>query len=253
MRFRSRFTLPLLALTVLISSARPAIAQSAAATAPATTRRAHNFAHWEKDIAAFEKQDQTNPPPKHCIVFTGSSSIVRWKTIAKDFPGLPVINRGFGGCEQVDVNHFADRIIFPYEPSMIVLRVGSNDIHAGKSADEVFNDFKTFATAVHEKLPDCTIVYIGQSPAPIRWADRFENKALNEKVKAFADASPQLKVKYVEMYDVSITPDGKPREDLFVADRLHFNAEGNRLMADRVRPFLPPSDTPAPHAAAPAR
>ena len=38
----------------------------------------------------------------------------------------------------------------------------------------------------------------------------------------------------------SITPDGKPREELFLPDRLHFNEQGYKLLADRVRPFLPP-------------
>jgi lysophospholipase L1-like esterase len=33
--------------------------------------------------------------------------------------------------------------------------------------------------------------------------------------------------------------DGKPREDLFVEDKLHFNAEGNKLLAEKVRPYLP--------------
>ena len=72
---------------------------------------------------------------------------------------------------------------------------------------------------------------------------------LSERVKAYVDANPQLQLKYVEMYDLSLTPDGKPREDLFVADRLHFTPEGNHLMADRVRPYLPEGGTspqPAP-------
>jgi Tol biopolymer transport system component len=34
-------------------------------------------------------------------------------------------------------------------------------------------------------------------------------------------------------------PDGKPRPDLFVEDKLHFNAEGNRLLAQKVRSVLP--------------
>ena len=40
-------------------------------------------------------------------------------------------------------------------------------------------------------------------------------------------------------YGMTLGPDGKPREDLFVADKLHFNAAGNRLLAERVRPYLP--------------
>ena len=251
MRRRPLSVALLLALVLTLAPALPARAQAAPASAPATTRPAHNFARWEKEIAAFERQDKTNPPPKHCIVFIGSSSIARWKSLPEDFPGLPVVNRGFGGCETVDVTHFADRILFPYDPSMIVLRVGGNDIHAGKSADEVFGDFQTFVRTVRDKLPDAPIVYIGQCPNPARWSERDANKALNEKVKAYVGANPPLKLKYVEMYDLSITPDGQPRPELFVADRLHFTPEGNHLMADRVRPFLPQSDTPAPQSATP--
>ena len=32
--------------------------------------------------------------------------------------------------------------------------------------------------------------------------------------------------------------DGKPRPDLFIEDKLHFNAEGNKLFAARVRKYL---------------
>ena len=92
----------------------------------------HDFAKWEKDIAAFESKDQATAPPKGGIVFVGSSTIVRWKTLAQDFPGLQIINRGFGGNEIEDCTHFADRTIFPTSRKMIFLRAGGNDIHAGK-------------------------------------------------------------------------------------------------------------------------
>jgi hypothetical protein len=38
-----------------------------------------------------------DPPPKGGIIFTGSSSIRMWTSLKEDFPGLPVLNRGFGG------------------------------------------------------------------------------------------------------------------------------------------------------------
>src|SRR5436305_13430653 len=71
---------------------------------------------WEPEIAAFEASDRTNPPPKDCIVFVGSSSIRMWSSLKSDFPGLPVVNRGFGGSELADSVHFANRIIVPYRP-----------------------------------------------------------------------------------------------------------------------------------------
>src|SRR5688572_13107998 len=79
----------------------------------------HNFARWEKEIAAYEQSDRTNPPPKGSVLFIGSSTVRLWKTLAQDFPDHRVINRGFGGSQIIDSAHFAERIIFPYEPKAI--------------------------------------------------------------------------------------------------------------------------------------
>jgi lysophospholipase L1-like esterase len=207
-----------------------------AAEAPAATKPAHDFARWEKAIAAFEQRDKTAPPPKGALLFIGSSTIAGWKTLAADFPDQQVINRGFGGSEIADSTHFAERIIFPYEPKMVFLRAGGNDIHGGKSAEQVFADFKQFAEKVHSKLPETEVVYIALSPAPARWEERDANKALNALAKEYAVKTP--KVKYIETYEITLTPDGQARTELFVADKLHFNAEGYKLLAERVRAFL---------------
>src|SRR5262249_31053266 len=113
----------------------------------------HDFAKWEKEIAAFEQSDHTNPPPKGALLFIGSSTIRLWKSLAQDFPEQRVINRGFGGSEILDATHFAERIVFPCEPRMIFLRAGGNDLNAGKSPEQVFADFKAFVTRIHGKLP----------------------------------------------------------------------------------------------------
>ena len=126
----------------------------------------HNFARWEKEIAAYEASDRTNPPPKGGALFIGSSTIRLWKTLATDFPDHKVINRGFGGSEIVDATHFADRIIFPYEPKQIFLRAGGNDIHGGRLPEQVAADFADFVRVVHERLPNAEIVYIAVNPAP---------------------------------------------------------------------------------------
>jgi hypothetical protein len=38
--------------------------------------------------------DATNPPASGAFVFTGSMTIANWKTLAQDFPGQLVLNRG---------------------------------------------------------------------------------------------------------------------------------------------------------------
>ena len=195
-----------------------------------------DFAQWEKDIAAFEASDRTNPPPKGGVLFAGSSTIVRWKNLQQDFPGLQVINRGFGGNQIADSTHFANRIIFPYEPRMIVLRAGGNDIHAGKSPEQVADDFKTFVATVHKRLPRARIVYISQPPTIARWEEREALKKLNALIAAYIKTDSRLV--YIETYDTTLDANGQPRPELFVEDKLHFSAEGYKVLAARVRPFL---------------
>ena len=218
----------LLFLFILVLSAPASFAQ-----VPAN----HNFSRWEKDIAAFERSDATNPPPAGGVEFIGSSTIARWKTLAEDFPHHRVFNRGFGGSEILDSTHFAPRVIFPYAPRMIVLRAGGNDLWAGKTAEQVFADFKEFAAAIHARLPDTDVLFIGLTPSLARWAQRDKEKALNHSVEEYSRGIPHLK--FLEDYDMVLGADGKPRPELFVADGLHFNAEGYKLLVERVRPFLP--------------
>ncbi len=197
----------------------------------------HDFAKWESGIAAFEQKDRTSPPPKNALLFIGSSGIRLWTSLAADFPGHQVINRGFGGSQIADSTHFADRIIFPYEPRMIFLRAGGNDLAAGKSPGQVFEDFKEFVATVHAKLPETDIAYIALNPSIARWKQADKEKELNSMVEEFVRQTPHLK--YIETFSMVLGPDGKPRPELFIADRLHFNAEGYKLLKEVVRPFLP--------------
>ena len=198
---------------------------------------AHDFGKWEKEIAAYEQMDRTNPPPTGALLFIGSSTIRLWKTLAQDFPDHRVINRGFGGSEIVDSTHFAERVILPYKPRMVFLRAGGNDLNAGKSPEQVFADFKGFVAKIHSKLPETEIVFISLSPSIARWKQAEKEKAVNTMVEEYVRKTPRLK--YIETYSMPLGADGQPRPDVFVADKLHFNEAGYKLLAEAVRPCLP--------------
>lgn len=183
-----------------------------------------------------EESDKTIPPPKGAVLFIGSSTIRMWKTLAQDFPQAQVINRGFGGSEIVDSTHFAERLIFPHAPKQVFIRAGGNDIHAGKTPEQVFADFKDFVAKVHGKLPETEIVFIALSPSVARWPEAGRERSLNGMVADFAKGKPR--VKYLDAADVSLDANGQPRPELFISDKLHFNAEGYKLLAERVRPAV---------------
>src|SRR5580692_2541696 len=126
----------------------------------AQTALAQDPARFEKEIDAFAKADTTNPPPKNAILFIGSSTIRKWTTLAQDFPGRKVFNRGFGGSQMSDAIYYFDRIVAPYQPGLIVLYEGANDISDHKTPEQVFHDFKAFVAKVHEQLPQTRLDFV---------------------------------------------------------------------------------------------
>src|SRR5688572_22583891 len=206
------------------------LALLAAAALAQTTNR------WEKDIAAFEAQDRTNPPPKDAILFIGSSSIRLWKTLAQDLPEHKVINRGFGGSQISDSVYFADRIVVPYRPKMVVMYAGGNDINAGEGAEQVATDFKAFVQRVHAKLPETRIAYISIAPNPARWAQMDRVRRANELIREFTKMNPRLT--FIDVFPHMLGEDGQPRPEIFVADRLHMNEQGYALWTKVIRPVL---------------
>lgn len=224
-------------LTVSFLLAASSVAEPVAAQVASAWVAPHNFARWEKDVTAFEKSDLFSPPPKNAVLFVGASTIVRWKSLAEDFKGTVVLNRGFGGNQIADSTHFAGRMIFPYEPKMIFLRAGGNDLHFGRSVDEVFGDFKDFVAKVRTRLPEVLIAYIALSPSPARWNEREAGDLLNVLIAAYIKTQKNLL--FVDASKISLGADGQPRPELFVADRLHFSEEGYKLLAETVRPYLP--------------
>ena len=191
---------------------------------------------WEPEIAAFERADRESPPPKNGILFIGSSSIRLWKTLSADFPGFQVINRGFGGSQIADSVELAQRIVFPYEPRLIVFYAGGNDINAGKTPEQVVADFKAFVAKVQARLPRTKIAFISIAGNPARWAQVEEVKAVNAMIEQFARETPG--VRYINVFTHMLGRDGQPRPEIFTADRLHMNEEGYKLWTKIVRPFL---------------
>jgi lysophospholipase L1-like esterase len=193
-------------------------------------------AKWEQDIAAFEAADKQAPPPRNAILFIGSSTIRMWTTLADDFPKHTVINRGFGGSELADAVHFADRIVIPYKPRLIVLFAGTNDISNGKSPEQVRDDLRAFVAKVRTALPDARIAYLGISPAPVRWDQADKQKETNRLIKEFIGSVENMM--FINQWDQFLGADGKPREELYLSDRLHSSEAGYRIRAEIVRPHL---------------
>jgi lysophospholipase L1-like esterase len=191
---------------------------------------------WEEDMARFETADAAHPPPQHGIVFVGSSSIRFWDTLASDFPGQPVINRGFGGSEIRDSTWYADRIVIPYAPRLVVFYAGDNDLAAGRTPAQVRDDFVAFVQRVHKDLPDTRIAYISIKPSPSRAQLIPQVIEANNLIRHAASRLPH--VDFIDVYTRMLDATGQPRPELFREDQLHMTRAGYEIWRDAVAPEL---------------
>ena len=191
---------------------------------------------FEKDILAYEEADKQSPPPKGGILFTGASSIRLWKTLAQDFPGLPVYNRGFGGSQLSDSIYFAERISIKHAPKTIVIQAGGNDINVGKTPEQVLADFKTYVEKVRAALPEVKIIFLNLGPSPKRWEQREAQQKANQLVRDYIAAGKNLV--YADLWPGSIGADGLPKPELYVEDKLHPSAAGFAMRKELLRPLL---------------
>ena len=206
------------------------IVSAASAAAPPSPTR------WESEIRQFEEQDRTNPPKPGCILFTGSSSIRLWTTLAADFPKRPVLGRGFGGSEMSDLNHYVDRVVLPYAPRHILVYEGDNDLGNGKTSAQVLADFQTFVSRVRARLPRVRIDYIAIKPSKARWKLLDQIKATNDSIANWAKS--QRRVGYIDTFSPMLTSTGELRIGLFREDGLHLNAEGYAVWTAIIRKKL---------------
>ncbi len=204
--------------------------------AAARPREVPDSTRWESEIRAFEDADLANPLPHGGIIFTGSSSIRLWTTLGQDFPGLPVANRGFGGSMIPEVTAVLERIVTPHRPALVVLYCGTNDIDAGRSADQVASDFKAFVKALHDALPLTRIAFISIAPNPARWPQVAVQRAANRAIAEYIATDARLA--YIDVFSQMLGPDGLPKPDIYREDQLHMNARGYALWVPIVRPYL---------------
>ncbi len=174
---------------------------------PPSSIATHDSSKFEGEIRAFEASDRTNPPPKGCIVFVGSSSIRKWTTLKQDFPDLAVVNRGFGGSVLADSVHFANRIIIPYGPRQVVIYAGANDIAAGEPPDAVFGDFIALVTRLHAALPQARLSYIAIAGNPARWAQLTKVVKANGLIRDYCN---EHGIDFINVFPLMLGPDGKP-------------------------------------------
>lgn len=219
-------------------SAKSAMAVTSATSAKSAmpaTKKPEGPERWEKTIQKFESEDAAGKSPHGGILFVGSSSIVKWH-LADYFPELPVVNRGFGGSYLSEVAHFAKRLVAPLKPRQIILYAGDNDLAVGVTPEKLASYYREFVATVRAAQPEVPIIFISIKPSPARRALLDKTKEANRLIEAETKRGKNLS--YLDVFTPMLGPDGEPRAELFVGDKLHMNDAGYKLWTKMLAPLL---------------
>ena len=190
---------------------------------------------WEKEIKKIEARDASEMDPPNAVLFIGSSSIRRWDDIAIDMSPFQTIQRGYGGSKYSDVAVFAPRLLHPHQYQALVIFVG-NDV-SGKPEDHTPDQVEELARYIvnvsQTHQPDAPVLLIEVTPTEKRFAAWEKIRRVNERLREIALSTPG--VHFVATAEHYLDPQGNPRIELFVDDRLHLNAAGYDLWAALIR------------------
>ncbi|MEP7338497.1 MAG: GDSL-type esterase/lipase family protein, partial [Acidobacteriota bacterium] len=123
-----------------------------------------------------------------------------------------------------------------YQPRMVVLYAGDNDLAAGKTPQQVFEAYQAFVSRVRAKLPKAKIAYISIKPSLARVKLMEQMRTANELIRGYASKNKNLV--FIDVFTPMLNAEGQPRPELFIEDGLHMTRAGYDIWRKAVAPTL---------------
>ena len=185
----------------------------------------------EKEVQRYEAENAE----KGQIVFYGPSFFTRWSerwgnvelrdSILGKSGAKCCVNRGFGSSCPEQQLYYYPRMVRALEPSALVYGVGfGNGLTFGYTPDELLFLAERVIAYAREDFPDMPIYIYGESRR--RHASNADKMACLEGLREIAKQYSNC---------IYLDPDEFPeltREDIYIEDNVHFNAEGFRIFGD---------------------
>lgn len=191
---------------------------------------------FDEEIVEFEREDQYQGARKGIIVCVGDAAVRNWTTMQQDFKGMPVKNRGFGGATILEVNHYFRRLTDPFQPEVLVMHAGENDLKLGATPAQVKAAFDAFLEQIRISNRASRVVYISIIPTPDNsniWAEIKQANALIQQV-----ANANDRIEFIDMSRELLDGDGQPIPQLYQSDGESLNQTGYARWANAVVPVV---------------
>lgn len=152
-------------------------------------------------------------------------------------------NCGIAGITSDILLHFIDEGILKYEPSVVYLMIGTNDLGNTIMASprDIALNVKEMVEIIHYNLPECQIHLLSCIPCVEKYhgykamkAGIRSNDILKMIFKEYKRMIPYDYVDFINVYPALCNKKGEPIENYYV-DGLHINDEGYQHFADEIK------------------
>ena len=193
---------------------------------------------FQQEINQFKADDKLNGIRKNAILFAGSSSFTYWKGVKLDLGCDKIINRGFGGSTLNDLLLHKKFLFSSIRPKQIFIYCGENDLatDAKISTGEVLERWKKLHQYIRKQNPKTDVYFLSLKPSPARWHLKEKMQEVNKLIKQYNQQNEHTY--FIDLWPSMITPENKPKPDIFLKDSLHMNNGGYDIWVDHIRPKL---------------
>jgi lysophospholipase L1-like esterase len=187
-------------------------------------------------LDALAEKDEADPPAKNGVEFVGSSMFEGWTEVAAHMAPMSAFNRAIGGSKTADILSHLDQLVLQYEPKVVVLYSGINDVGEGVSSEAAAENIRKIIEGIQADLPETEVVYI-----PILDTTNRPNVAelitdANNRVVSYAEGNARVTV--VDISAALVNENGDTRPEFLAGDGHHYNETAYEAMARVVKPVV---------------
>ena len=178
------------------------------------------------------------------IVFFGDS-ITEGYNVKEFFDEYRVVNSGISGNITKNLIDRIETDLYDYNPSKVIILIGTNDIRANISDEEIIDNVKNIIKGIRKNRKNAEI-YI-QSIYPINrdidkefWQDinsEYNNKHIIELNKLIKNLCKEEKINYINVYSKLIDDNGNLKS-AYTKEGLHLNDLGYYKVTNVLKEYL---------------
>ena len=176
--------------------------------------------------------EQYKSAEKGGVLIMGSSTMDYWADWQTDIGGRLGYNVGIGGTIVEDWLYAYDKLVKPFEPSVILIYLGGNNInnmgHTGAYTESLMENL---LNKMHADFPDAEIYYIYSMAVPSCYKGgkfNYEYGRFIEEMKTLVANTDWLNG--IDTFG-DLTQDGEAKKDLYRSDGIHLNEDGYDVFA----------------------